>query len=534
MSRGIGPDKDEKRQQAQNNLNELQRVLEKMEYDKHEQSEDKPEVTPEEGAVEEESIVEGQTMQEDKSMSEDETTPEDESISEDDVVPESEGSQPVAEDSHGQHEEQPDHPAETDAPEQKSDKDSEDKPARDVQADMEQLQREAILDAQVKRLHLEQAASEAHADAQKSAAKKAAVKQPASGKKTHAVKNTRKSKARAARRRKKRLIRLGTMAVMLLVAVVLVVSAVRAITGRGNSPTEGSGISAGTSEKKDDRPASQQESEQYLKIKDDASLPSYALEYPGLYADAVDEPNQKSEEKVCYLTFDDGPSSTNTPDILDVLKEKDVKATFFVVTGKIDGNEDILKRIVDEGHTLCIHANEHEYGQLYSSVEGYLEDFVAAYDKIYEITGYRVQGFRFPGGSNNAVMERHDTYDTIVTEMTRRGFEYYDWNAYDHDAENRNYSAQQLADFAVNEVCASSRDDAILLMHDTYGKEKTVEALPLIIERLQEEGIDLLPITNSTRPVHFEVSEQTPPEMPETDSDSDSTEDSEDTNTSEN
>ena len=96
-----------------------------------------------------------------------------------------------------------------------------------------------------------------------------------------------------------------------------------------------------------------------------------------------------------------------------------------------------------------------------------------------------------------------------------------------------------MVDYAVSEVSGSSRNDVILLMHDTYGKEKTVEALPSIIDKLKDSGIDMLPITNSTRPVHFEVDETTPSDMPEEDSSSDSsdsgdTSDSEDNDTSEN
>ena len=78
--------------------------------------------------------------------------------------------------------------------------------------------------------------------------------------------------------------------------------------------------------------------------------------------------------------------------------------------------------------------------------------------------------------------------------MTRRGFEYYDWNAYDHDAEGGNYSVEQMVQFAVHEVNISSRNDTIMLLHDTYGKEKTVQALPSIIRQLKDAGIQLLPI----------------------------------------
>lgn len=394
-----------------------------------------------------------------------------------------------------------------------------------AKADAEQQQREAILDNQAKRKHPDQPLATMQI-------KQPDKKKASGGKKPAAKKSAKSRKAAAARRRKKRLMRLGASVVVLLVLVVVVVSVVRGLNGNGSrragSGDHGSGVAVssdtgGLSEKEEaNLPASQQESKQYKAIKDDTSLPAYALEYPGMYADAVDEPNVESESKVCYLTFDDGPSTTNTPGILDALKEADVKATFFVVTSEINAdNADLLKRIVDEGHTLCIHANEHVYGDLYASVEGYLKDFATAYDKIYELTGYRVQGFRFPGGSNNTVMQRHNTYDAIVGEMTRRGFEYYDWNAYDHDAENGNYSVEQMVDFAVSEVTGSSRNDTVLLMHDTYGKEKTVQALPSIICRLKDAGIDMLPITNSSRPVHFEVNENTPPDLPQADSDAD-------------
>ena len=382
-------------------------------------------------------------------------------------------------------------------------------------ADQEQAQREKILDEQAKRRHPEQPAATVQLG-------KSAKKGKTSAK---------KRKEREARRHKRHMRRVGLLAAVLLIAVVVVVSACKAISGGKNKTEQPAGSAPAQSVSGDDtvqkpqedtRPASQQESEQYLKIKDDTSLPAYAREYPGMYADAVSAPNKESEKKVCYLTFDDGPSSTNTPGVLDVLKEKGVKGTFFVVTSSIDGNEALIKRMVDEGHTLCIHANVHEYAKLYATPEDYLKDFAAAYDRIYELTGYRVQGFRFPGGSNNAVMKRHNTYDAIVGEMTRRGFEYYDWNAYDHDAENGNYTVDQMVDYAVSEVTQSSRNDAILLMHDTYGKETTVQALGPIIDKLKAAGIDMLPITASTRPVHFEVNENTPPDMPEVSDSSDS------------
>ena len=82
----------------------------------------------------------------------------------------------------------------------------------------------------------------------------------------------------------------------------------------------------------------------------------------------------KAEEGTVYLTFDDGPSD-NTDAILDILAEKDVKATFFVVTQGGGTAVDRLKRIAAEGHTLGMHSFTHKYQQIYSSVEAFLEDY---------------------------------------------------------------------------------------------------------------------------------------------------------------
>ncbi len=383
------------------------------------------------------------------------------------------------------------------------------------QEEREQAQREAVLNQQKRRREAAQAAAGTPVEQKEQSRKKTKKKEPH---KTH-------KDARLARKRHRQLVRMGTVLVVALVALVLIVSAVRGIAGgsskKDNTKSKKATTSAVTNDQKDtNTPASQQETKQYLKIKDDTSLPAYAKEYPGLYATAATTQKKLSDKKVCYLTFDDGPSDTCTPKILDTLKKYNVKATFFVVTSEIDGNEKLIQRIIDEGHTLCIHANEHEYQKIYASPEAYLKDFAAAYDKIYALTGYKVQGFRFPGGSNGQ-LKHYGNYDAIIKEMNRRGFEYYDWNAYDHDAEGGNYSAAELAQYAVHEVSISSRNDVIVLMHDTYGKENTVKALPSIIEGIQKQGIECLPITKTTRPVHFSVNENTPAEYTEETKDSD-------------
>ena len=84
---------------------------------------------------------------------------------------------------------------------------------------------------------------------------------------------------------------------------------------------------------------------------------------------------------IIYLTFDDGPSVTSTPYILDILKEEGVKATFFIINYN-ENTEYLVKRIVDEGHTIAIHGYSHDYNQIYQSVDAYMENITKLRDKI--------------------------------------------------------------------------------------------------------------------------------------------------------
>ena len=83
-------------------------------------------------------------------------------------------------------------------------------------------------------------------------------------------------------------------------------------------------------------------------------------------------------KKRVYLTFDDGPSD-NTEEILDILKKYDVKATFFVVGNTSEHGQELLKRIVEDGHSIGIHSYSHKYSSIYDSEEAFFEDF----NKIY-------------------------------------------------------------------------------------------------------------------------------------------------------
>ncbi len=208
-------------------------------------------------------------------------------------------------------------------------------------------------------------------------------------------------------------------------------------------------------------------------------------------------------QKQVYLTFDDGPSR-NTDRILDILKEYDVKATFFVV-GKTDENSvRAYQRIVDEGHTLGMHSYSHKYDEIYESKESFVEDMDRLQEYLYQTTGIWSRFYRFPGGSSNTV-SKVDMQE-LISYFNECGITYYDWNISSGDAASAQISVDSLVDNCVNGI--EGKNVCMILMHDSSAKNNTVEALPKIIERIQSRGdAEILPISDDTVPIQHITAE---------------------------
>lgn len=223
----------------------------------------------------------------------------------------------------------------------------------------------------------------------------------------------------------------------------------------------------------------------------------YQNEYPDLYVEQNSSGFEKERSKTVYLTFDDGPSA-RTSEILDILKENEIHATFFVVYKDDEASEKLYQRIVAEGHTLAAHSTAHDYKAIYQSVETYLKDFAETAQQIERATGQKPTIFRFPGGSINSY--NRDNYEPIIAEMLRRGYIYYDWNVSSGDAAP-NATSKSIYNAVVNGV--SGRDRAIVLMHDSATKVSTAAALPEIIEKLQDDGYKFDRLDNTVKPICF-------------------------------
>ena len=202
-----------------------------------------------------------------------------------------------------------------------------------------------------------------------------------------------------------------------------------------------------------------------------------------------------------YLTFDDGPS-TNTAKILDILDKYGVKGNFFVVGTENEELQKMYKRIVDEGHVLCMHSYSHKYNEIYSSVDAFTEDLDKIYTLLYDVTGTKPAGYRFPGGSSNSVSRI--PIDEFIKVLDERGIVYYDWNVVAGDATNPMLPADKIIE---NSLCdLNEYEEAMILFHDLSNKTSTVEALPEIIEAIQEKGIPIAPIDDTTMTIQHYTS----------------------------
>jgi len=196
--------------------------------------------------------------------------------------------------------------------------------------------------------------------------------------------------------------------------------------------------------------------------------------------------------KVIYLTFDDGPSPENTLIVLDILKENNIKATFFVLGTEIEKYPTILKRIYDEGHAIGNHSYNHIYRQLYQSVNTYIEQLHHTDELMRGILNVRSHISRAPGGSAGSFTKAY--WDILQ----KQGYIEVGWNISSGDASNAN------ADQILNNIIDQTEKNkflwshAILLMHDGRGHAETVKALPHIIKFYKEHGFDFRIINSKT------------------------------------
>lgn len=296
------------------------------------------------------------------------------------------------------------------------------------------------------------------------------------------------------RERRKRINRMKTMIIMTIsgwmllsfISIIILFVQLISVNRKLDKLTNASIIS---SEKVDDNEAN---------IDDDVNL-TYGTEFYGVET-GIDSPeNMASEGDVhqVYLTFDCIPSE-NTDAILDVLKERNIKATFFVVGDESEEAKEIYKRIVDEGHTLGMHSFSNQYSTIYASKESFISDYTQLSDYLFEVTGVKSEYYRFPGGSGNQISNVNMV--DLVRVLNENQITYYDWDVSAGDAAST-YTSEEVVNNVITGV--EKYKTSVVLLHDDKNKSTTVEALIPLLDELDTMGADVLPIDKNTNVIQY-------------------------------
>lgn len=229
-----------------------------------------------------------------------------------------------------------------------------------------------------------------------------------------------------------------------------------------------------------------------LKQKEQGNRPNEEQknQIPVLTQEGIEKLKQiyKSETKQVFLTFDDGPSKKVTIPILDLLKEQDIKATFFVLGSRVDLYPEIVKRAYDEGHYIANHGYSHKYSQIYNSASSVLDEYNKTNQAVKNALGnqeYNTNIFRFPGGSVGGKYQ--DIKEEAKELLEQNNIATVDWNALTGDAEGLKTEEELLNRL---KETTQNKTSVVILMHDAGDKSYTYNALPKVIEYLKQEGYE--------------------------------------------
>lgn len=211
--------------------------------------------------------------------------------------------------------------------------------------------------------------------------------------------------------------------------------------------------------------------------------PGEITSYPALYAAKRTVQEVPQETRICYLTFDDGPSE-NTLKVLEILKQYNAKATFFLVGENItEETAPTVRQILAEGHAIGIHANVHSYEKLYKNMDSFLTDYEKLTKRLREEFGVETALFRFPGGSACTYLKGQGK--SFIRQMHARGFFCFDWNVSGEDSVGKP-TVSSIQKNVFRDVFRYRLP--VVLLHDSPQTPVTVEALPDILARISQEG----------------------------------------------
>lgn len=224
----------------------------------------------------------------------------------------------------------------------------------------------------------------------------------------------------------------------------------------------------------------------------ETSIPDAGFAVPtlGMSSPEGSEGDSGAVEKICCLTFDDGPSR-NTQDILQILRDKKVHATFFVTAQP--ANEPYLPLLADieaQGHQIAMHSASHNYSKIYRSTTDFWLDIKELRQQISPyVSVEKIHWLRFPGGSTNTISHRYggrSIMQELKQDAEEKDYRWIDWNVCGEDATAGHPNAARI----LKNIQEDAQDQplCVVLLHDTKATGQTVKALPDIIDWFAAQG----------------------------------------------
>ena len=216
--------------------------------------------------------------------------------------------------------------------------------------------------------------------------------------------------------------------------------------------------------------------------------------------------------KKIYFTFDDGPTYMTVP-LLEILKKHHVKASFFV--SNCSQRPDLLKKIANEGHTICLHSYSHDYKMVYSSMEGYFEDLKKIDDLVYETVGIRSKIVRLPGGSNNIVHKQYceGIMPMILSGLAERGYRVIDWDCDNNDGVLLHMPPKAYFQYFLSEL--SDNEEVVFLSHNRTADYESIQSIDLILSFCEKNGWETDTIEHYNGPAQIGFKQEKQPEKKE-------------------
>lgn len=288
----------------------------------------------------------------------------------------------------------------------------------------------------------------------------------------------------------------------ILVIIILLLVGTKVVTMIGNNSAKSNALSK------------QEETEKFKETKPnpDDIMPGMNITYEAdKYAvDAKDvqemaNDTYKGDGKYVFLTFDDGPSNS-TEKILNILKEKDVYATFFVLGSSIEKDskrQEYLKEEIKGGNAIANHSYSHDFKKLYPNNKLNIDTFMNEFNKTNNIMKsilgeeFDCRVLRMPGGYGTRKYYKDPSLQQFDNTLQEDGIVNVDWNALDGDAEGKPYTTEEMLNYV--KKTSKGKNYVVILMHDAAGKEKTIEILPQIIDYYKSEGYEFKVIKNTSK-----------------------------------